>query len=273
MWKAVSMLLLALGLAFSFSYVKAEEDLHHIPVTEQEFIVAYDPDLPPLHLENENLDGFSIEIFNEVAERTGLRIQYIPMSKEESLEAIREREIDMILSINFSEQDAEFMEFSESILSSSVGLVVPAEEENIEGITSLSGQVTALQRETIEYGFLRNVQGIRYQATSNQVTGLELLVSGRADAFVGNVLTAEHFFEERDLIENYQVVNNYVLPVEFSVGVQGEHYQLLHTINRGIREVKSDGTYTQIYENWFVDEEEQLISQLWRALQITGVLF
>ncbi|SDI05078.1 transporter substrate-binding domain-containing protein [Alteribacillus bidgolensis] len=241
--------------------------------TRDTYVVAYDPNLPPLHIEGERLSGFSVDVLENIADQTGMQLEYVPMLKEESLKAVEAGEVDMVLSVNFSESHADIMEFSESILSTSIGLLVDSDTETINGISDLSNHVTALQRETLEYAFLKNIRRVHYQVTSNQITALRLFTQGRADAFIGSVNTAEHFLKQQDLEEEYEFIDRYVLPLEYSIGVQKENYSLLHQLNRGIREVKSDGSYTDLYGKWFIDQDAERAKLLWTIIEVIGALF
>ncbi|WP_240374018.1 transporter substrate-binding domain-containing protein [Bacillus piscicola] len=249
---------------------------HKEDVEEQErvWIAAYDPDLPPMHIEGEGkeLTGFSVDVLNSVAERTGMTIKYVPLSKEESLAAIEANEIDMILSINFSERHDSVLDFSDSILSTAAGILVPADTDSIHGISDVASHTVAVQRNTVEYDFLQNIRRVKYQVTSNQVTALQVMDQGRADAVAGNVLTAEYFLKTHNREDNYIFVEEHMLPLEYSIGVGKEKYTLLNQLNRGIREMKSDGTYTELYEKWFGEEAGLAPEHLWTAIRIIGTL-
>ncbi|SFE50473.1 transporter substrate-binding domain-containing protein [Alteribacillus iranensis] len=234
--------------------------------------VAYDPHLPPMHInEDDRVTGFSVELLNHVAKHTGYSVEYIPMTQEESLRAMANNEIDMILSIPFSDRNAEVVEFSDSILSTSSGLLVP-KEADIHGISDLSSHTVALQRHSVEEEFLRNIRRLRYQATSNQETALRVFLQGRADAFAGNVLMAEYYVQNHALHDSYTFVEKHMLPLEYTIGVGKERYSLLNTVNEGLREVKSNGTYLELYEKWFGERESLIVDQLWNAVRIIGTL-
>jgi polar amino acid transport system substrate-binding protein len=253
-----------LFLALTVSAVKAEED--HV------LVVGYDPNFPPIHfLRDGEPVGFAVDLMNEIALRTERKITYVAMPQSEAIKKLQNKEIDILLSAYFNENHAAVMEFSDSILGTSIGLLVDAENQNIEGLAQLTNAVTALQKDTLEYDFLRNIRSIQYHVTNNQVAALELLFRGRANAFVGNMLTAEYILEQKGRQDEYKIVGNYVLPIDYTMAVQKENYQLVSQLNQMIREIKSDGTYSTMYENWLKSENE-LADQLWLIIQIIGTL-
>ncbi|TES53778.1 transporter substrate-binding domain-containing protein [Halalkalibacterium halodurans] len=241
-------------------------------LAERQVKVAYDPHLPPLHAEGgDGPYGFVIDIFSEVAERKGWDAHYVPMTQRQAIEAIDQGKVDIFLSLPFKESYANRLEFTDSILGTSIGLIVATNNEEIQGLPDLANKVTALQADTLEYEFLRNIRGIRYHVTSHQEAGIELLQNDRAEAFIGSVLTANYLLEQKGLSHKYRVAGNYLLPLDYTIAVQKENYPLLMDINDGLRELKSDGTYSTLYRHWF--NGEQLVTErLWLAIQIIGVL-
>lgn len=236
--------------------------------------VAFDPHLPPFQFwDGEKYTGFNLAIMEAVAQSQGLHVKYRPMSLKESIAAIKTGEIDVILGVNFSAQLFEHMDFSEHYFSSSIGILVKRNNRQINNISDLSYSVVALERDTIEYDFLRNIREIHYHVASNQVNALRILFKGRADAFVGSRVTAEYILKQTGLDDQYEFVENYLLPLEYSFAVQKENHRLVHILNTGLRQIKLDGTYHQIYNDWLADHELQLAEQLRTVIKVFIFLF
>lgn len=231
--------------------------------------VGFDPELPPFQYKgNDIYTGFNIEILNTIATNEGIEIQYIPMNMEQSINALRQKDIDIILGISYSADLIADMEFTERFFTSSVGLLVAQDNKQIENISDLSEKIVALQRGTVEYDFLRNIRRIKYNATSNQSNAFELLMLGRSDAFVGNRQTAEYLLQERGLSNKYTFAENYVLPLEYSMAVHKQDYALLNYLNHGLQSIKVDGTYSAVYDYWFSSAESNLKKRLQTLIQI-----
>lgn len=231
--------------------------------------VGFDPELPPFQYKgNDIYTGFNIEILNTIATNEGIEIQYIPMNMEQSINALRQKDIDIILGISYSADLIADMEFTERFFTSSVGLLVAQDNKQIENISDLSEKIVALQRGTVEYDFLRNIRRIKYNATSNQSNAFELLMLGRSDAFVGNRQTAEYLLQERGLSNKYTFAENYVLPLEYSMAVHKQDYALLNYLNHGLQSIKVDGTYSAVYDYWFSSAESNLKKRIQTLIQI-----
>ncbi|TMW69989.1 transporter substrate-binding domain-containing protein [Alteribacter natronophilus] len=235
-------------------------------------IVGYDPDMPPLHYNDDGAaSGFAVDLTYESAKQLGRDVRFVEVPRRDGREALDTGEVDVLLSAYFNEEDAGVMEFADPYIKTSVGLYVHEDNESVDGLADLGGIVTALETDTLEYDFLRNIRGVHYHTATSQEKALELLLKGRAEAFVGNVLTASYILEQSGRQEEFQTVGSYLLPVEYSMVVQGENYLLVDQLNRALRDLRGDGTYNRLYTQWF-DQDDDLTGRLWLALQVIGTL-
>lgn len=224
--------------------------------------VGFDPHSPPYQfIHDDRYVGFNIDLMKEVAKDQKFRVHYVPLPINESIEALREGEIDIILGVPFRAEYSEIVDFTERYLTSSVGVLIPADSP-VKELTDLQGKRVAIQYYTMEYDFLRNIRNIHYHSAHNAKTGLEVLYKGRADAYVGNQITAKYLLKEKGMEDQYQFLDSHLLPLEYSLAVQKGNYQLLHHLNTGIRHLKLTDRYSEIYNKWFEDLESPLSEKL-----------
>lgn len=165
------------------------------------------------------------------------------------------------------------MEFSDPMYTSSVGIVVNTDNlTTIESIIDLAEKVISIQRGTVEYEFMRNIRRVKYNVTSNQKNGMKLLQDGRSEAFVGDHLTAQYYLDLNGLADEFQFVGSNVLPIEYTMAVQKENFQLLGQLNRGLRTMKSDGTYSDLQRKWVSGTDESFMKRLLFITKVFGGL-
>lgn len=231
--------------------------------------VAFEPDLAPMNFTAEGqAEGFAIDLLRAIAKNRNLSIEFIPMTKDEALKQIAVREIDVIAGISFSREHSETIEFTDPCYTSSIGILVSLEDRGVMALTDLSGALVALQSQTVEYEFLKNIRRIRYQVSNSQLTALRFFIAGRADVFVGNLATAKYYLHQYGLESRYEFSNTYLMPVDYSFGVQKEDYRLLNILNDGVRHLKSSGVYSDFYRKWFDQETEEragLLRLVWKV--------
>ncbi|UMZ73712.1 transporter substrate-binding domain-containing protein [Natranaerofaba carboxydovora] len=231
-----------------------------LAVDRDPLVVAYDPYLPPIQYKDDEgkAKGFSVDIIEKIAKENDFSIKYIPLSLKESRVALQNNEIDIILGINYTQELDDKVNFTESYFTSSAGLVVSQSNERIENVSDLTNTLVALQYGTVEYNFLKNLRRINYNVTNNQVLALELLAKDRAEAYVGERYTQNYFLEETNMGEEFKLVSSYVAPIEYSMAVSLEDRELLGMLNSSLSDLRREGIYNEIYQNWFVDERSAI---------------
>lgn len=236
-------------------------------------IASYEPDLPPFHFEEEGeLQGFAIDILKEIASRESVNIEFRPMTETEAAAALAAEEIDIIIGMNYSEIQAETMEFSNPYYSTSIGLFVPNAREEIDSIIELSDRTIAVKANSLERDFLQNIRRIQFNESSTLKQAVELTVLERADAIAGEISAVEQLLEDRGERENFYAADSYILPMEYSFAVSNEDYQTLRLLNNGLRTLQNDGGYQELFQEWFPEESGQR-ENLLLALQILGLAF
>lgn len=237
-------------------------------------LVGYDPHSPPFQFEIDGKPkGFFIDIITHIGNAEGFEVEFISMSNKTAVTALESGNIDVILNIHFLQQYADSMEFSEPMYTSSVGIVVNVDNlTTIESIIDLSEKIISLQRGTVEYEFMRNIRRIKYNVTSNQKNAMKLLLDGRSEAFVGDHLTSEYYLELEGLGGEFEFVGSNVLPIEYSMAIQKENFQLLGQLNRGLRTMKSDGSYSAIHDKWILETDKALMERLLFLTKVFGGL-
>ncbi|WP_025028655.1 transporter substrate-binding domain-containing protein [Caldalkalibacillus mannanilyticus] len=267
--------LLSAGTPIANSLVQAEQktDFYAALESERGFFssirVAFDPHLPPFQfLEGQEYRGFNMDLMQVIAEAEGLQIHWVPMTLSDSVTALEQGSIDVILGVHYKAHFYEGMEFSERFFTSSIIMLIPKEETDIKSLSDLSERVVAMQRDTLEYDFLQNIRRIKYHITSNQEEALRLLTMGRADAFVGSRKTAEYFLQKQGLEDQYLFIERYVLPLEYTLAVDQQNPLLLQALNRGLQTTMVNGSYKQLYDQWFQDESSTLRKRLEQTIQL-----
>lgn len=254
---------------FAYSEVHAQYSSQN-----NRLLVGYDPYLPPFQFEKDGMPkGFFIDIITYIGKVEGFEVEFISMSNKSAVTELQNGNIDVILNIHFLQKYAELMEFSDPMYTSSVGIVVNTDNlTTIESIVDLAEKIISIQRGTVEYEFMRNIRRIKYNVTSNQKNGVKLLLDGRSEAFVGDHLTAQYYLDLYGVADEFQFVGSNVLPIEYTMAVQKENFQLLGQLNRGLRTMKSDGTFSTVHEKWVLDTDDALMKRLLFMTKVFGGL-
>ncbi|MFZ4451365.1 transporter substrate-binding domain-containing protein [Salibacterium aidingense] len=246
--------------------VSAEERTEN----EKELVAAYDPDRPPFHFQEDGEPaGFAVEILNEIEARAPVQVTFVPKREREAIAALETGEVDIVIGVSYSEQRAETMEFSNSYYSSSAGLFVPEDTAAIESVADVSNHTVAVKTDSVERVFLQNIRRIQFNETSSLDQAVKLMIRERADALAGEVTSTEELLEQYGEAERFRVVDHYLVPIEFSFATSAEDYQTLRQLNNGLKSIHNDGTYQELFREWF-PEKDSSRQTMWLVLQIVG---
>lgn len=230
---------------------KQDHAFHHSE--EKVLRVAGDAFLPPFSYVNDDgeFTGFSVALMHAVAEASGLNLEFVPMNLYKAEEALIAGDIDAIIGLKYTAEREDAFDFSESYYIASDGIVVPKRKEDVNIVTDLKYNVVAIQDDDSTFDLLQNVRRAQLNIAQNERDALRLLMMGRADAYVGSRRTAMYYLDKWKQDHAYKVLESPVQPAEFAVAVQNGDSELLDQINQGLLTVRANGTYEQLFYEWF----------------------
>ena len=76
------------------------------------------------------------------------------------------------------------------------------------------------------------------------------LITGRSDAIVVDE-TLGRFYMNQNPSEEYKVLEDNFGEEEYAVGFRKEDDDLRERVNQSLETLMNDGTYEDIYDNWF----------------------
>src|SRR5699024_1988526 len=186
----------------------------------------------------------------------------------QSLNAIDTGDIDVLLGVPFTKKHNAMMDFTELYLTSQI-IILAHKDSKIESLEDINEAQVALQLNTLEYEFMKNIRNIDLHVSSRQDVSFKILMNNRADIFVGNYFTTKYLLKAASFEKDFHFIENKLLPIEYSFAVKKENYNLLNQLNQGINELKLSNEYTTIYNKWFDTLDTPISENLKKLLQIT----
>ncbi len=244
------------------------QDKNDIPI----YKVGYIPGSPPYQYAEKGLaKGFNVDIMNEIAEKQGFELAYYPMTQKNIMESIKTGEIDIILGIPYTKNNNEIMDFTDSYVNTEISILAPKGSE-INQFEDIDSVRVALQANTLEYEFMKNIRNVDLHVSQKQDVGLKLLIKKRADIFVGNYMTMKYLMKEKSIEAEYEIIEDRLLSSDYSFAVQKENYTLLNQLNKGINKLKLSSEYSTIYNKWFEALDTPISKKLKKLLDFVVVL-
>ncbi|MCG8908960.1 MULTISPECIES: ATP-binding protein [Pseudomonas] len=183
-----------------------------VDLSEQEraFIAAHEPirvglfraGWPPFEVidEFDQFHGISADYLQLLSERLGMRIQPVLYNTwEEVLAAVKAGEVDLLPSMAATEERQRFLSFTQPYVTSS-SLIFARRDSTLRTLDDLSGRRVAVEHGYAVHELLsKAVPGIDFVLVEDSPSALKAVSTGRADAYVGNLITTTFLIEQLDL--------------------------------------------------------------------------
>ncbi|MBN1828021.1 MAG: transporter substrate-binding domain-containing protein [Deltaproteobacteria bacterium] len=240
--------------------------------------VGGDIHLPPYEYVNDNgiYKGFNIDIMHAIAIQAGVDIELHPMPWHALASALERGEIDAVQGMTVSEDRSAVYSFSDPILTISRGIFVRHDNNYIVDLEDLAQAKIAVQKENVPTRLLlyKNPDELTY--VDNQQQGILLLMMGKIDAFIGNRMVGLYTVQKWRQTNFIKAVGGPIEPADYAIAVKKGNDKLLAIFNKGLIDVKANGSYKKIYEKWFgeiiVTPSNLLRTFLYRALWGLGIV-
>jgi len=215
---------------------------------ERAFVAAHEPirvglfraGWPPFEVidEFDQFHGISADYLQLVAERLGVKVQPVLYNTwEEVLAAVKAGEVDLLPSMASTPERESFLTFSKPYLSTS-SLIFARRDSTIRVLDDLSGRRIAVEQGYAVHELLaKAVPGIDFVITEDSSSALKAVSTGRADAYVGNLITSSYLIEQLAL-SNLEVRGDSGLGnSQVRFGVRKELAPLVPLLDRALSDV------------------------------------
>jgi ABC-type amino acid transport substrate-binding protein len=217
--------------------------------------VGSDIPFPPFEFrEGGELTGFDIEMVNEMASRLGVEPNYVDTAFDTIFTQLAAGQFDMVASATtITPERAEQVNFTEPYYRAQQALTINTEETpDIASPDDLGeGDVVAVQRGTTgETWAQENLEpnGVEIRSFPEAPDTYTALEAGNVTAVVFDEPSAVEEAKRREALE---VVDTIDTDEEYGFPVNPDNQELLDALNGALQEMIDDGTYTEIYEQWF----------------------
>ena len=213
-----------------------------------------DASLPPFELLDANtnqLSGFDIELMQAIAAKAGYEVEFIRIEYGQLISRISQCQLDGgISAIPITDALKQQMAFSDPYYRTSQVLVIKKGNILITDLNTLSGMTVGAQAGTpseMEIGKIGNIKTeINY--TINEV--FQKLMAGYTDAVVADKPRALSFVEIKP--NNLQIIGEEFGSIDYGIAVCKNQTDLLMNINKGLADIKTDGTMDKLLEKWIL---------------------
>ncbi|HSH36609.1 GGDEF domain-containing protein [Schnuerera sp.] len=204
---------------------------------------------PIIYEESGVAKGVAVDIAKELGKKIGYKIEVKAIDWEEAQQKVLLGEADALLQINMNSERKKVYDFSDELLESEFLIFVKSGNNGIETVNDLKNKIVGVEYGGYPYNLLQKYDGIKINTISDWKIGFEMVKSGELDAIVMDKWIGEYELA-RSKVRGIQIIEEPIETKYSRIAVKKGNGELLNLINAGLKEMKEDGTMTDILGDW-----------------------
>lgn len=196
------------------------------------------------------LTGFDIDIANEIANRLGVKAEYVETKWDGMFAGLDAERFDAIANqVGIKAEREEKYDFSDPYIVSKAVLIVNKDNTDIKTFDNLKGKKSA-QSLTSNLADIARKYGAEIVQSDGFNQSIDLLTSKRVDATVNDSLSFYDLNKQKPDL-GVKIVAEYENADKCGIMFRKNNKELVDAVNKALADMKSDGTYLKISEKWF----------------------
>ena len=202
--------------------------------------------------ENGNLMGFEVEVSGAVAEKLGVKPEYVLGSWDGLLAGVQGGRYDLMANgVGYSDERAEAYRFSDFYDFNRTALVVRSDNNEITSLEDLKVKTTCNSANST-YQLLAESYGATVKDIESLDGTIEELLAGRVDATLNAEVSINNYMTEKpDTAIKIVAFDPEVEKVGMIMPNNESTASLQEAVNQALKELRADGTLKAISEKYF----------------------
>ena len=225
---------------------------------------------------NGEYSGMASDYVRLLEKRLGVSMNVVPnLSWEQVILGVKTKQIDLLPCLTATPQRREFLDFSNSYLTFPLVVVERKESTLVGGMEDLEGEQVALVRGYAIEQFVREkFPQIDITQADSPLNGLQLVATGKAEAYIGNLAVVSYLIEKNNLTNLKIAGPASQWSDDLRFGVRKDWPELAEIINKGLATITPQ-EQEAIRKKWIEVHYEYGINpaEFKKWLQIGGGLF
>jgi ABC-type amino acid transport substrate-binding protein len=215
-----------------------------------EIKIAIEGAYPPYNYINKSneLEGFDIDISNEVAKRLGVKPVLVATPWDSMIPALIGKKFDIIISdMAITEERKKKVSFSDHYFTTGNQLFVP-QNSSIKTPKDMKGKAIGVTISTTA-AEMATENGADVKLYKSDFLAFEDLVTGRLDGVATDQGVGAKIIMERNY--SFQAVDGLLNTEQAGMTIRKKDHELRKEINKIIAEMHKDGSFEAISKKWF----------------------
>ena len=226
------------------------------PAPVKVYVVGTDAAYAPFESQNEKgeIVGFDIEVVQAAAKKAGIEVKFVNTPWEGIFNALGQGDRDMVVSaVTITEERKQTMDFSDPYFDAQQ-LIAVKDNSKIAKFADLKKLKVGVQTGTTGDEAVTKLQGKtsangkRFESTPLALKELE---SGGVDAVVADNGVVVNYVANNPGGKFKSIADKEFAPEQYGIAFKKGNAELQGKMNKGLADIKADGSYDQIYTKYF----------------------
>lgn len=227
----------------------------------KQLVVATDNSFVPFEFVDKDsggdeVQGFDIDLMKAVADEADLNIKFKTMDFKGIIPGLKSGRWDMgIAGISITDKRKKAIDFSDPYFKS--GIIVAVQEDNtdIKGFDDLAGKTVSTRQGSTSQDYLKEKSPKSEVKAYPKITqGYQELAAGRVDATLYDAPNLKYYIKQ-SAKGKIKTVGDKLTAEPYAIAFQKDS-DLADKVNKALKTIKDDGTYDDIYKEWFGENPE-----------------
>ncbi|MCK9419059.1 MAG: transporter substrate-binding domain-containing protein [Nitrospirae bacterium] len=220
-----------------------------------EFLAGVPRNFPPHYsIDNKTGEpaGFAIDIMDEVARRSGIRVRYVVYPTwAKTFEAMEKGKVVLIPNLGITAEREAYMDFTSPVETAPIVIFVRATTTDIKSVDDLDGKEVAVVEQNKGLFLMQERGGSKLLIYASQDEAFLSLISGRSDALVFPEPPIAYLSRKSGLDGRIKIVGKPLLEVKRSIAVRAGNHELQKKLDDEVKTFIKTPRYADIYAKWY----------------------
>jgi cystine transport system substrate-binding protein len=214
--------------------------------------VGFEGTYSPFNFLNDQnqFDGFDVDISNEVAKRLGVKAEFVATKWEGLIGGLNADKFDIIIAqMSITEERKKSVDFTEPYVITGGVLATRTDTSDVTKLDDIKGKAVGVGAGTTFEEVVSKVEGADVRKYKSMNDYLQDLVNKRLDVIMNDQLVLGYNIKAKNL--PVKIVSDIINEDRIGMEIKKGNSDFVDAVNQILADIKQDGTYENIYKKWF----------------------
>lgn len=224
--------------------------LSAVAMAKDTIYVGTNAEFPPFeYLDKGQITGFDIDLMNEIGKVIDADIKIQDMNFDGLLPALQLKKVDAVIAgMTATEERKKTVAFTQPYYTASQVIIVKDGDNSIKSFDDLKGKKVGVMLGFTGDTVVSEIEGVKVERFNAAYAGIMALKSNKVDAVVLDSEPAKNYVKQNS---GLKIAEADAAKEEYAIAIRKNDKKLLEKLEKGLNEVKANGTYDKLLEKYF----------------------